>query len=1252
MKKRFLTILSALMICSAGFAAEKAVDVNTLSSEFAAAADGDVLLLSEGTYSSKLTFPAGKTITLKAAEGAAVTYAGTFGGNESDTDGGIILDGLNIVTGNNYFIDMKYGNVKSIVVRNCSISQIGRCFLRTNNAGYSIDLIEFDNCIITDNGVNGYCFLYPQHGVKEVICRNSTLKNYISGESFFSPKNTTADITLTFTFENNTVYKWSKSSSYALCNSESKYSANSTYTFRNNIIYTPGVAGQTPRIVKATGGTLTAENNLVVDYGSYVMSNATTNISDLTMEGLGISQIFPDPDNGDFTIVSTSPLATASTTGGVIGDPRWLKSFTAAVNFSAVCTPEEGGSAAPVSGVYEAGSSVTVTATHNYGYRFESWKDAEGNVVSTENPYTFTISKDTELTAVFAAQQMYTLTIEKDGEGATWGDYNLSPAKEGNSYEAGEEVTISVVPNSVTSFLYWGDGSSESKKTIIMDSDHSYTLHYDVVPFIVGWDFEMTTSSSRGQRPGDYYYKTDNKGIMNFYNGDGSSTNWGGSTMTFGGVTFDCARRYTDYSAMSNPRSFVAKFSAAGYENIKVHSYVAVNNSCVHMGQKLQYSTDGKNFTDLKTLTLSGSSTEWIAFDAELPSTLTDDEKKNLYIRWIGDATTELLGTPSSTDTEGFYLADVFIYADEIHVDDVTAPVLISTTPVAESNTASAKGNIVLTFDEKVQAGTGDVTLNGEVLTPVFGSKTASYAYKGLTYGTTYEVVIPSGAIVDMSGNIYAGTTFKFTTMERPRPNAKTFDAVVAADGTGDYTTVQAAIDAVPTNRTNPYLIFVKNGVYNELVRIPENKPFIHLIGQDRDRTIIQYKINCASEGGDGWEFSANNAAYYPAKDDGTVVKVSSSDFYTENISYINTWGVDMQNGPQALAMRSYNDRQSFYNCSFRSFQDTWYTTTRSASDRHYVKDCYIEGAVDYIYGAGDCYFETCTLFNVRETGSVIVAPAHTESTKYGYAFESCIVDGVVDDKDALGRPWHNSPIAVYMNTTMKRIPAASGWNNMGTIPGLFAEYNSMDVNGNPIDLSNRRTEYTYTRDGVTKTGTCRATITAEEAAKYTYENMMPGADDWNPRKYFEPIAASANVVKAGATLSWEACDYAICYIVLQNDSVVNITTECTSPVDAAADAADFSVKAVNEYGSLGAAKTAVNSGESAIDEQEAARPALVVIGGNGEIELLAQAPVQVTVHTATGTCVGIYNLHQGVHFIGNLPAGLYIVNGQKVLVK
>ena len=157
----FLGLLTCLA-CQAGYAKETNVNVNTLTSEFNQAADQDILLLESGIYSGQFSFPNGKTITLKAAPDAEVTFSGTFRNNDvNNTGGGIILDGLDIVTKNNYFMDLTYGDIKTIAVRNCTISDIGRCFLRTNNAGKTIDAIEFTNCIITDCGENGWNFLYP-----------------------------------------------------------------------------------------------------------------------------------------------------------------------------------------------------------------------------------------------------------------------------------------------------------------------------------------------------------------------------------------------------------------------------------------------------------------------------------------------------------------------------------------------------------------------------------------------------------------------------------------------------------------------------------------------------------------------------------------------------------------------------------------------------------------------------------------------------------------------------------------------------------------------------------------------------------------------------------------------------------------------------------------------------------------------------------------------------------------------------------
>jgi pectinesterase len=330
---------------------------------------------------------------------------------------------------------------------------------------------------------------------------------------------------------------------------------------------------------------------------------------------------------------------------------------------------------------------------------------------------------------------------------------------------------------------------------------------------------------------------------------------------------------------------------------------------------------------------------------------------------------------------------------------------------------------------------------------------------------------------------------------------AVAYDALVAADGTGQYTSVQAAIDAAPTHRTTPYIIYVRSGNYDEQLVIPADKPHLHLVGEGRNTTRIYHRLNLGGSASDrGWNCSVHNPASPVYKCEGSVVFVLGKYFYAQDITFENSYGTSEQNGPQALAMKVKADASAFYHCNFRSFQDTWQTSSRD-SDRTYARDCYIEGAVDYIFGGGDALFENCSLYNVR-SGSVIVAPCQT-AARFGYVFRNCTVDGnqaASDGRQLLGRPWHNAPVAVYIHTTFRIPVAPNGWTDMGTVPKLFAEYDSRDTNCNLLDLSARKTHY----EAKEKSGDCPTTLTADEAAHYVYETMMTGTDGWNPKQYMK----------------------------------------------------------------------------------------------------------------------------------------------------
>ena len=305
---------------------------------------------------------------------------------------------------------------------------------------------------------------------------------------------------------------------------------------------------------------------------------------------------------------------------------------------------------------------------------------------------------------------------------------------------------------------------------------------------------------------------------------------------------------------------------------------------------------------------------------------------------------------------------------------------------------------------------------------------------------------------------------------------------------------------------------------------------------------------------------------------------VNATDFYAENITFDNKHGVDLAAGPQALAMYTNNDRATFYNCRLRSYQDTYLTSTNNMADRHYLKDCWIEGAVDFIYGAGDVYFDACTLNIVRQEGGYIVAPNHPEGTEWGYVFANNTITAPTTPVSAtqvyLGRPWHNSPKTVFLNTRSEVTIYPAGWYyKMNAIPAIFADYNTMDAEGNPVDLSNRIEDYEYDvtdEDGnvtETVTGKAKNSLTDEEAAEYTYKNVLSGEDGWNPRELMEAVVQPQNMELSAGQLTWDVVDYARCYVVFKDNHVIGFTTSTSYTVDDVT--AVYHVKAANEYGSL-----------------------------------------------------------------------------------
>ena len=157
----------------------------------------------------------------------------------------------------------------------------------------------------------------------------------------------------------------------------------------------------------------------------------------------------------------------------------------------------------------------------------------------------------------------------------------------------------------------------------------------------------------------------------------------------------------------------------------------------------------------------------------------------------------------------------------------------------------------------------------------------------------------------------------------------------VAPDGGGDFKSVQAAIDAAPSNSTDRTVIHIKPGTYKERVRVPRDKPNVTLRGDDAKTTILTYAL---------FAQKIIPPATQPVGTSGSwSTLIDGPDFLAENLTFANTAG----EVGQAVALRTTGERQAFIKCRMTGWQDTLYVHTGTA----YFRECYIEGRVDFIFG-------------------------------------------------------------------------------------------------------------------------------------------------------------------------------------------------------------------------------------------------------------------------------------------------------------
>ncbi|MES2772798.1 MAG: pectinesterase family protein [Bacteroidota bacterium] len=291
---------------------------------------------------------------------------------------------------------------------------------------------------------------------------------------------------------------------------------------------------------------------------------------------------------------------------------------------------------------------------------------------------------------------------------------------------------------------------------------------------------------------------------------------------------------------------------------------------------------------------------------------------------------------------------------------------------------------------------------------------------------------------------------------------------VVAGDGSGDFLTVQAAVDAVPAANEKRIIIYLKKGVYKERLVIPKTVSNVAFVGEDEQSTIITFDNYNAKKDSLGNAFGTSGSS---------SVFVDGDNISFEHIAFENS------SGPvgQAVAVNVTGNKVAFKNCRFLGFQDTLYT--KGSASLQYYKDCYIEGTVDFIFGAATALFENCELRS-KGKGGYVTAASTTEGSRFGYVFKKCkLVSDSPTETFFLGRPWRPFAKTVFIDCELGAHIKPEGWNNWSKLENEQTTYYAEYHNSGPGADTSKRAAWSHQ-------------LTDEEAKQYTTANIL---GDWKP---------------------------------------------------------------------------------------------------------------------------------------------------------
>lgn len=321
---------------------------------------------------------------------------------------------------------------------------------------------------------------------------------------------------------------------------------------------------------------------------------------------------------------------------------------------------------------------------------------------------------------------------------------------------------------------------------------------------------------------------------------------------------------------------------------------------------------------------------------------------------------------------------------------------------------------------------------------------------------------------------------------------------VVSKDGTGDFTSVQAAVDSVPEERQEPAVILVRRGVYQE--RVVVHKDNLRIVGEDAQDTVITWSAYARQKDPDGTERETFLSF---------TMLITGRNVTVENLTIRNDAGDGRVVG-QAVALYAAGDRGSFLSCRLIAHQDTLFcgpvmpkvvkdilprvsraecvpavNEPKHTEGRLYFSKCYIEGDVDYIFGSYRCWFEACTLF-MGQRGGWYTAANTPEDQPFGFVFHQCRLTGAcAPGLGYLGRPWRKFARTLFLCCDMDACVAPEGfadWDEIRVVTDLCGEYGTTGVRA---DQATRHPK--------------QKRLTDQEAAAVTLEAVLGGQDHWQP---------------------------------------------------------------------------------------------------------------------------------------------------------